>query len=103
MSFTQQVAFARGRKTITDLTNAAQEVVANANELQITGVTISGGAAAEVVVFRSQDGNTTYFKVPVGIAGHTTIPFTWLADEGLEVLTESAAGDVGVTIFYVKP
>jgi hypothetical protein len=94
----------KGRFAINDLTNAAREVVANASAIQVAGVVIGGGAANEVVIFRSQaDGSTVYMTVPVLAGDSKVIPFPWEAPLGLEVITASAAGDVSVTIFYHRP
>ena len=61
------------------------------------GTVLVGGAAAEVVIFRSQDGNTEYFRVTVPIATVVVLPgFECTSD--LEILTASAAGDVSYFI-----
>jgi hypothetical protein len=93
-----------GLFAIADLSNAAREVVASPNAIHVHGVVISGGAAAEQVIFRSQaDGSTVYMTVDVPILTTVVIPFAWIAALGLEVITASAAGDVKVTIAYHKP
>lgn len=89
----------KARFAIDDLSNTATTVFTAGR--WVTGVTVSGGAAAEIVIFRATADTPEYRRVPVGIAGFATFEFPWFAEGGLEVLTASAAGDVGVTIDYL--
>lgn len=102
---------ANARVTITALTNVAQTVFAASGlspdfgKVLILGFVINGGAAAEQVIFRAVDNAPEYFRVNVGAAGFQAHeePFEIPADEGLELITASLAGDVEVTIFYFVP
>lgn len=80
------------------------DVVSAINVRVAWGVLI-GGAAAEIVIFRRASAGAEYFRqnVPAG----AVVPiggFRCKADAnsklGLEVITASAAGDVGVTLGY---
>lgn len=83
-----------------DLSNTAVPVFTDGRYVQ--NIVISGGAAAEIVIFRAIADTPVWFQVPVGIAGSVVLSFSGngLFLAGLEVLTASAAGDVSIAIFY---
>lgn len=85
---------------ISSLTTTAQAVVAAGSSKAFAYVTIAGGAADEIVIFRAVDNTPEYFRVAVP-AGSTVVHpgFETDPDEGLEVVTASAAGDVTVAFF----
>jgi len=89
----------KARFNAADLADTAQAVFSNGR--WVVGVSITGGAAAEIVIFRATADTPEYRRVNVGIAGFATIDFPWFAEAGLEVLTASAAGDVNITIDYL--
>ena len=82
------------------LSNTAVPVFTDGRWVQ--NIIIEGGAAAEIVIFRAIADTPVWFRVPVGIAGSVVLTFSGrgLFLPGLEVITASAAGDVGVAIFY---
>jgi hypothetical protein len=96
--------FPRGLFQTLVLTNVAQDVGTAGVPQRVKWIDITGGAAAEVIIFRSSDGATEYFRLNVGIAGTLHLDgFSFYAKSGLEILTADAAGDVKVTIAYVDP
>lgn len=81
------------------LDTTAQDVGTASVERRVAWGTITGGAAAEIVIFRDSAGSTEYFRQPVPIGA--VIPLGgFFAKDGLEVLTASAAGDVGLVLAY---
>jgi len=99
MAATQVTTVGKARWNTDDLTSAAQAVFSNGR--WVTGVTIRGGAAAEVVILRASADTPPYMEIPVGIAGHAKVEYPWFAEAGLEALTATAAGDVNITITYL--
>ena len=95
--------FAPGNILVASLTNSARAAVPVALAgLQITHIVISGGAANEIVIFRDIDDSPERMRVSV-LAGDTkVIPGYSADDQGTEILTASAAGDVTVTFFTVS-
>ena len=75
-------------------------------EVKVKHVHLRGGAAAEIVIFQSEDGTQEYFRVSLSIDESVDLgPFSIRATTsalagGLEVKTASSAGDVEVTVFY---
>ena len=103
--FTTRLVFPRLKdvKSIEDLTSTAQTVYATGTNHKIAWGIVAGGAAAEKVIFRAIDDGPEYFRVSVPINDTATFfGFEVDTDEGLEVITESAAGDVDVSFFEVK-
>jgi hypothetical protein len=93
--------FAREVFSTTALTSVAQSVNSGAR-IRSKYVYVGGGAAAEIVIFRRPSAGSEYFRIPVGIAGAIALPaFEFDFDDGLEVITASAAGDVTVVITYL--
>lgn len=98
--YTLETMFPKGSFFTTALTNVAQEIAPNLQAVYVTGGVVVGGAAIEVVRFQSQDAATIYFDVLVPI--NAVIPlWSFRAERGLEVVTTSVAGDVGVALAYV--
>ena len=93
--------FPRGRSQITSLTTTAQSVFTGPN--RVAGVVINGGAAAEIVIFRANDDSPEYFRYHIAANTSAFLPVSFFAEDGLEVITASAAGDVTVTVFYFEP
>jgi hypothetical protein len=89
----------RGIFQTTNLSNTAQPVFTEGR--QVVGVIITGGATAEVVIFRAIN-DTEYFRVNVAIGATVIVEFPWYANGGLELITADAAGDVRVAVFYVS-
>lgn len=88
---------------ITDLSNTAVELVGGQKRLAVNRLILVGGAAAEIVIGRNTAGTVEYFRFPVPIATIVNIDLHATFEDGLEVLTASAAGDVSVFCNYVKP
>ena len=101
MGYSDQSEYPSGRFTTAALTNAAQDVGVAGEDVKVSHLIATGGAAAEIIIFRNSAGATEYFRLPVGI-GETVIPAGGFEANlgGLEVLTDSAAGDVSLTIFF---
>lgn len=95
-----QIAYPKGRFNVTDLDTTPQEVFTGGRG--VSGIRIIGGAAAEIVIFRAVDNSPEYFRINVGIGEQYVDDLPWYAEEGLEVLTASGAGDVSVTVHYFK-
>lgn len=96
--------FPRGIFNTLTLTNAAEDVGTASVPQRICWVRIYGGAAAEVVIFRSSDAATEYFRISVAITTQVWLPnMKFYCSGGLEVITLTAAGDVEVQIGYVDP
>lgn len=91
-------------KRITSLTTTAQTVFAASERHWFKGIHLLGGAADEIVIFRAVDNSPEFFRLPIaaGVAAYYEIAGESGA-EGLEVVTASAAGDVTVAVFEVKP
>lgn len=96
-----QALFPKGRTHITALDTTAQTVVAAGARRKFTHFIISGGNAAEIVIFRAVDDAPEYFRVAVPAASTVVVPGFDCGPQGLEVATVTAAGDVYVTAFYV--
>lgn len=92
--------FPKGHFRTATLTNAAQDVATGA--IRMVSFTATGGAAAEIIIFRSADGATEYFRWNLAIATSYHVPKKVYYPLGLEVITASAAGDVQIEIDYVK-
>lgn len=91
--------FPRGRFRTTNLSNTAQSVAAG--PILVRGFRLVGGAAAEIVIFRAPDDSPVYCQIPVAIGAYVESDVPFYAEEGLEVITASAAGDVEVVVHYV--
>lgn len=102
MAYNPESEFPANVFSKTDLTNTPVNVgptTPTKPTFRMAWGVIIGGAAAEVVTFRSRDGNTDYFSVNVPIAA--VVPLRGMQFPGdLEILTDSAAGDVGVVIAW---
>lgn len=85
---------------VTSLTNTAQSILTGAG--RVNGVVINGGAAAEVVIFRATADTPEYFRYQIPIGASVFLPIRFFAEAGLEVITADAAGDVQVTVFFMK-
>ncbi len=98
------VEFLRGAFHTSALTNVAQEVSpANGTDHRIYmgGFIAVGGAAAEIIIFQRPSGGAEYFRVDVPIGAVITADdFGFNFVDGLEVLTATAAADVGLTIRF---
>lgn len=92
--------FPKGHFRTAVLTNSAQDVALGA--IRMVGFTVTGGAAAEIVIFRSADGATEYFRWNAAIGTSYHVPKRAYYALGLEVITASAAGDVQIEIDYFK-
>ena len=101
MAFNDFSEFPRGRTQVTSLTNTAQSVFTGPG--RVSGVVINGGANPEIVIFRANDDSPEYFRFDIAATSSVYIPVRFFAEEGLEVLTATAAGDVTVTVFYFEP
>ena len=92
----------RGRTSITDLSDTAQTIFTGPGRVE--GIHIFGGSAAEIVIFRAVDDSPEYFRHDIGAAPSSVyLPMSFFAEDGLEVITASAAGAVRVTVFYWLP
>lgn len=87
----------------TSLTTTPQVVFAANERHWFEKVFLLGGAADEIVIFRSI-ADVEYFRLPIaaGVAAFHDIGLE-VGAGGLEILTASAAGDVTVSVFEVKP
>lgn len=100
--YIDNVMFPKGRATITALTNVSQVILAaSLGRIKITHLIISGGVAAESVIFTSADGVTEYFRISVPAGDTAIVPGFDCPATGLAAITSSAAGDVDVATFYV--
>ena len=99
MGYNENSQFPKGLFGTTTLSDTA--VAVGSGGIKICWILVFGGAAAEVVNLRDTD-NTVRMVIPVAIGGYVAIPFGYDATEGLEVITESTAGDVSVYIGYVS-
>ncbi|MGH7894862.1 MAG: hypothetical protein ACREQL_09345 [Candidatus Binatia bacterium] len=98
---------------ITALTDTAQTVFAavagSTAGTDISVIHLSGGAAAEIVIFRAVDDSPEYFRVKLAILEDKWLifpsdrPLRIAKSEGLEVITASAAADVDVQCFFFQP
>lgn len=106
MPFTDQTEYPRGIFHTAVLTNAAQDVGTAGEKIKVSHFLLTGGAAAEIVIFRNSAGTNEYFRVPLAAGEKVVVPRGFVAEvgasHGLEVLTADAAGDVYCTIFYFK-
>ena len=101
MPFTNETEYPRGIFTTAALTNVAQDVGADGVNLKVSHLVATGGAAAEIIIFRNSAGTTEYFRLPIGIGETIVLPRGFETEEGgLEALTASAAGDVNLTVFF---
>lgn len=94
------VVYPRGRFRTTDLDTTAQSV--KTTPISVASFRIVGGAAQEIVIFRAADDSPVYFQVVVGAGAVVESTLPWYAEEGLELLTASLAGDVEVVIHYLE-
>jgi hypothetical protein len=89
----------RGIFNTVTLTNAAEAVAAQGTF--ISGWRATGGAAAQVIIFRRPSAGAEYFRANVPINGLVVSPpGGFYASGGLEVLTAGAAADVNLNVFY---
>lgn len=89
----------RGIFSTTVLTNAALAV--SAGGTFISGWRATGGAGAQVIIFRKAGAGTEFFRAAVPINGIVVSPpGGFWAEGGLEVLTVGAAADVNLNVFY---
>ncbi len=100
MNDNEFLIYPRGRTVVTSLTNTAQSIFTGA--WRVAGVVMTGGASAEVVIFRANDDSPEYFRYSLPAGTSVFLPVHFYAEDGLEVITATAAGDVTVTVFYVK-
>ena len=103
MAFSDITQFPRGRVHVAALSNTAKTLFAANVKAKITHIVISGGAAAEVVIFRDLDDSPEIVRVAVAAGQTKVIPGWQVTDQGIEVITVDAAGDVTVTAFTVEP
>lgn len=102
MAYDDFSQFPKGRTRYTDVDTTAQTIFTGPG--RVAGIHIRGGAAAEIVIFRAVDDSPVYFQHDIAATPASTyIPVSFFAEDGLEVLTASAAGDVEVTVFYWHP
>jgi hypothetical protein len=95
MSYSDQSTFPKGSYSNTALSNVA--AVVSSTQVKATAIVFGGGAAAEEVIFRRPGAGTEYFRIKVPITAAFFIPgFDF--EDGLEILTADAAGDVAVFI-----
>jgi hypothetical protein len=95
----------------TNLSNTAQEVFSATSGsfggTDVDVIHLRGGAAAEVVIFRAVDDSPEYFRVSLAIGEEKWLlfpkPVRFASDQGLEVITADAAGDVTVELYYHQP
>ena len=78
----------------------AQGVGTASAKIKVSSSVLSGGAAAEEVIFRRTGAGAEILRIPLAIGENLEITRGFQADSGLEVLTADAAGDVHVTVFY---
>jgi len=84
------------------LTNTAQDVGPLPSGFWVAGISLSGGAAAQVVIFQNTAG-TELFRVKVPILTPVIVPIGFWVSAGLRVITAGAAGDVTATVFFNQP
>lgn len=99
MPFNDHSQYPKGRFRDPDVSNTAVPVFTGPG--RVAGIHLRGGAAAEIVIFRANDDSPVYFQHDIGqTPASVYIPVSFYAEEGLEVLTASAASGVEVTVFY---
>lgn len=87
--------------TVSGLTNSAQTLLPALPKRSIQFCVLIGGASDETVVFRAVDDSPTYATIAVAAGETKVVPVnTSITEEGLEVGTTTAAGDVTVTCVY---
>ncbi len=92
------IQFPRGYWHQSDLDSTPVAVLAS-GEMRIVWMALRGGAAARTLILRSI-ADVDRCRIDLGISTNIVIPGLYIPDGGLEVLTDSATGDVGITIAY---
>lgn len=100
-AFAQTVPQRRVGATVSNLTNVPQTLIPALPVRTVQFCVLIGGAAQKDVVFRAVDNSPVYTTITLG-AGETKViqVNTPITEEGLEVGTSTAAGDVTVTCVY---
>jgi hypothetical protein len=104
MPYQDHAEYPRGVFHTAVLTNVAQDVGTSGQAVKVSHYLIrSGGGGNDVIIFRNSAGTSEYFRIDVPAQTSICDPRGFTADEGLEVLTLAAAGDVYLSVFYAVP
>lgn len=100
MGYSDQSEYPKGRSRVVDLSDTAQTLLAAGRRWKVRNFVFTGGTAAEIVVLRAVDDSPVVLRVHVPAVTTLSIPGWEVDGEGIEVLTESTAGDVEVAAFF---
>lgn len=98
MPFSDQTEYPRGVFHTSVLSDTALPVVLTG--VKVSHISMKGGAAAEIIIFRRPSAGAEYFRKSLAIGEVREIARGFFFADGLEVICASAAGDVELTIFY---
>jgi hypothetical protein len=95
-----QAHFPRDAFSTAALSNVAQEV--GATQVKSPWIYVCGGAADETIIFRRPSAGAEYFRLTVPSGSNFSISKGYDFVDGLEVLTDTAAGDVNLVVAKVS-